>query len=139
MKKTKLVLDTNILVYGINEESKYYEEIRNLLESNQYSLFVTSKTISEFVSVLSKLGRYDVIEKELPLILSRFRIIYPNKRSIRIFQKLIKKYKPIGNRVFDMEIVSIMLSKKLKDLFSINVRDFEDIEEIRLNEIYLVE
>ena len=28
MKKIKLVLDTNILVYGINEESRYYEEIR---------------------------------------------------------------------------------------------------------------
>lgn len=127
MKRTKLVLDTNILIYGINEESRYFEEIRNLLESNQYSFFVTSKTISEFVSVLSKLERYDVIEEELPVILSRFRIIYPNKRSIRIFQKLIKKYKPIGNRVFDME------------LFSVNVRDFRDIEEIRLKEIYFAE
>lgn len=71
MKRTRLVLDTNILIYGINEESIYFEEIRNRLESNRYSFFVTTKTVSEFVCVLSKLKRYDVIEKELPVILRR--------------------------------------------------------------------
>ena len=132
MKRTKLVLDTNILVYGINEESKYFEKIRTVLEDKQYSFFVITKTISEFVSVLSKLKRYDVIEKELPAIQDQFKIIFPNKNSLRLFHKLIKKYKPVGNRVFDIEIVSIMLSKKIKNLFSINVKDFKDVEEITL-------
>jgi hypothetical protein len=66
------------------------------------------------------------------LILNKFKVIFPDKRSIRIFQELINKYKPVGNRVFDIEIVSIMLSKKIKNLYSINVRDFNDIEEINL-------
>ena len=132
MKKTRLVLDTNILVYGLNEESKYFDKIRTVLNGNQYSFFVTTKTISEFVSVLSKLGRYEVIENELPTILRQFKIIFPTKRSIQIFQRLIIKYKPVGNRVFDFEIVSIMLSKRIKNLFSFNVKDFKDIEEIKL-------
>ncbi len=132
MKKTRLVLDTNILVYGLNEESKHFDKIRTVLNGNQYSFFVTTKTISEFVSVLSKLGRYEVIENELPTILRQFKIIFPTKRSIQIFQRLIIKYKPVGNRVFDFEIVSIMLSKRIKNLFSFNVKDFKDIEEIKL-------
>ena len=134
MKKTKLVLDTNILIYGINEESRYAEEIKRVLENPRYQIFVTSKQISEFICVLSKLGRYDVIENELPVILSKFKVIFPNRRSVHIFQQLINKYKPVGNRVFDIEIVSIMLSKKIKNLYSINVRDFNDIEEIKLIE-----
>jgi len=132
MKKTKLVLDTNILIYGINEESRYFEEIRRVLKNPRYHFFITSKQISEFICVLSKLGRYEVIENELPVILSKFKVIFPNKRSLDVFRQLIHKYKPVGNRVFDIEIVSIMLSKKIKNLYSINVRDFNDIEEIRL-------
>jgi predicted nucleic acid-binding protein len=102
------------------------------LESQQYVFFITSKTISEFISVLSKLKRYDVIEQELPVIQKQFKIIFPNKSSLRVFNKLIKKYKPIGNRVFDLEIVSVMLSKKIKNLFTINIKDFKDVEEITL-------
>lgn len=132
MKKTKLILDTNILVYGLNEDSKYFSKIRDVLDTNRYSLFITSKTISEFVSVLSKLKRYDVLENELPTILNQFKIIFPNKRSVHIFQELVKKYKPVGNRVFDIEIVSIMLSKKINKLFSFNIKDFQDVEEITL-------
>ena len=134
MKKTKLVLDTNILIYGINEESRYFEEIKRIMENPRYQIFVTCKQISEFICVLSKLGRYDAIENELPIILNKFKVIFPNKRSIRIFQELINKYKPVGNRVFDIEIASIMLSKNIKNLYSINVRDFNHIEEIQLIE-----
>jgi predicted nucleic acid-binding protein len=75
--KTKLVLDTNILVYGINEESEYFDKIRKVLDDNRYSFYVTTKTISAFVSVLSKLKKYDIIETELPTILNRFKILFP--------------------------------------------------------------
>ena len=104
MKKTKLVLDTNVLIYGINEESRYFEDIKSVVENPRYHIYVTSKQISEFICVLSKLGRYDVIENELPVILNQFKVIFPNKRSVRIFQELINKYKPVGTRVFDIEI-----------------------------------
>jgi predicted nucleic acid-binding protein len=132
MIKPKLVLDTNILVYGINKESKYFDTIRNVLDSEDYSFFITTKTVSEFVSVFSKLKRYDIIEHEFPNILKKFKIIYPNKISIGIFHDLIQKYKPVGNRVFDIEIAAIMLSKKIENLFTINTRDFQDIKEINL-------
>ena len=134
MKKIKVVLDSNILIYAINEESKYFPKIRKILEDNRYSFYITTKTISEFVSVLSKLNKYEIIENELPKILSQFKILFPGQKSIHIFQRLVKKYKPVGNRVFDIEIVSIMLSKKLEYLFSFNLTDFEKIAEIKLLE-----
>jgi predicted nucleic acid-binding protein len=133
MRKTNLVLDTNVLIYGINEDSEFFDRVREVLEDRQYSFYVTTKTISEFVSVLSKLNRYDVIENELPSILNNYTIIYPNKKSTKIFQELVKKYRPRGNRVFDIEIVSIMLSKKLKNIFTFNTRDFISVAEINVS------
>jgi predicted nucleic acid-binding protein len=130
MRKTNLVLDTNVLIYGINEESEFFDRVREVLEDRQYSFYVTTKTISEFVSVLSKLDRYDVIENELPSILNNYTIIYPNKKSTKIFQELVNKYRPRGNKVFDIEIVSIMLSKKLKNIFTFNTQDFISVAEI---------
>lgn len=132
MKKTNLVLDTNILIYGLNEDSKYFERVREVLDNSQYSFFITTKTVTEFVSVLSKLGRYDVIDTELPKILKQFTVIYSTKKSIRFFRELVEKYKPVGNKVFDIEIVSMMRAKKIKNLFSFNKKDFINLDEITL-------
>jgi predicted nucleic acid-binding protein len=132
MKKNKVVLDTNVLIYGINEDSEFFHKVRNILSSHEYDFYITTKAISEFVSVLSKLERYDIIEKELPVILGDFKIIYPDKKSLKIFWNLLRKYRPTGNRVFDVEIVSLMLAKKIKNLFTINIKDFRHIEEIEL-------
>ncbi len=132
MRKTKAVLDTNILIYGINEDSKYHEDVRRILADSSFSFFITSKNISEFISVLSKFQRFDVIDLELPTILKKFRVLYPNKKSQKIFLELVDKYLPIGNRVYDMEIVSIMLAHNIQTLFSKNIKDFRDIVEITL-------
>jgi hypothetical protein len=51
---------------------------------------------------------------------------------LKIFWNLLRKYRPTGNRVFDVEIVSLMLAKKIKNLFTINIKDFRHIEEIEL-------
>jgi predicted nucleic acid-binding protein len=135
MKKIKLVLDTNVLIYGINEDSEHFKTVRDVLEDKNYSFHITTKTISEFVSVLSKINRYDVIEKELPILLGgNYNIIHSNKKSAKIFQNLIKKYRPKGNRVFDIEIVSVMLSKGLKRIYTFNKKDFASIEEINIFE-----
>jgi predicted nucleic acid-binding protein len=132
MRKTKAVLDTNILIYGINEDSKYHEDVRRILGDSNFIFYITSKNISEFISVLSKFQRFDVIDLELPTILKKFRVLYPNKKSQKIFLELVDKYLPIGNRVYDMEIVSIMLAHNIQTLFSKNTKDFRDIAEITL-------
>ena len=59
------VIDTNILLYALNKDSGYFAFSRGMLESNQGNIFLAHKSLTEFVGVLSKLGRYDIIEKEL--------------------------------------------------------------------------
>jgi predicted nucleic acid-binding protein len=48
------VIDTNILVYSINKGSEYFEYSRGLIEENGENVFLTQKSVAEFVCVLSR-------------------------------------------------------------------------------------
>jgi hypothetical protein len=99
-------------------------------------LFVGTKNISEIFAVCTKLN----LDLELTLgffsdIKENFTILKPTDQSLDIFEKLIKKYKPKGNKVYDIEIVSVMLSYQLKKVATANIDDFINISEIEVIEI----
>jgi len=50
-----LLLDTNVLIYAIDEDSKYFHSVQRLLYSDNVKLFTTSKNISEFLAVVTRL------------------------------------------------------------------------------------
>jgi len=58
--------------------------------------------------------------------------LYPAEKSNSIFLELLKKYTPHGLKIHDYEIISIALSHKIKSIATVNKKDFEDIEEIKL-------
>jgi len=131
-----ILLDTNILVYAFDETSEFHQKSADLFLSEDNNLFIATKNISEFFSVCSKLnldlnktfGFYSDL-KENSIILK------PTDNSLEIFENLIKKYKPRGNRVYDIEIVSIMLANELKKIATANIDDFKNISEIEVLEI----
>ena len=45
---------------------------------------------------------------------------------------LIKKYSPRGLKIHDFEIISVALSYKIKNIATVNKKDFSGIEEIEL-------
>ena len=45
----EILFDTNLLIYAIDEESKYYNSAQQLLNDKGNKLFTTSKNISEFL------------------------------------------------------------------------------------------
>jgi|GEM_PF-2446168 predicted nucleic acid-binding protein len=53
----KAVIDTNILVYFFGTNSIFHQFARNIIDNNYHDICIVHKSISEFVSVLSKLGR----------------------------------------------------------------------------------
>jgi predicted nucleic acid-binding protein len=130
--KIRLLVDTNILVYALNQDSRYHDWSRSILNNQDYEIILTHKNVTEFVSVLSKHGNYEIIKIELPKIMERFHILYPDKLSMDMFAFLIEKYQPTGNRVYDFEIISVMLANDLKLLATVNVDDFKAVKEISL-------
>ena len=54
---SKTLIDTNILVYSINEESDHFNTARDFISINKGNLYTTSKNISEFISVVTRLPK----------------------------------------------------------------------------------
>ena len=102
---SNILLDTNIFIYAINADSKYNEKYIKVLIS-ELDLFTTTKNVSEYFAVLTKFNL-------------NVTVLYPTAESTKIFEELLKKYKPVGNRVFDFEVVSIMLINNINELATI--------------------
>lgn len=133
MKIEKIIIDTNILLYSIQETNKYYQYSIDIIKNNLDSIILTSKNISEFTTVLTKQNiDYKIILDHLKRLTDRFKILYPDDKSQKIFYELLEKYNPKGNRVFDIEIVSIMLSNGITKIATVNKSDFETITEIEV-------
>lgn len=59
-------------------------------------------------------------------------ILFPAEDSFSIFKTLIEKYRPKGNRIFDVEHVSVAIANKIDYIATFNIKDFEHIKEIKL-------
>lgn len=127
------LIDTNVFIYALDKDSIYHQQSSQILTSSNNILFTTSKNISELFAATSKININRVaFNRFYGELKQNIGILFPTSESLEVFEKLIKKYKPIGNRIFDIEIVSIMLSYNIKRLATINKKDFIDIEEIEL-------
>lgn len=131
-----VLFDTNLLLYAIDEDSKYFNSVQELLNDNSLNLYTPSKNISEFLSVITRIHNSSISIKEALSIVeefqSTFKILYPTEKSFAIFINLLNKYTPSGLKIHDYEIISIALSNKIKNIATVNQKDFSGIEEIKL-------
>lgn len=132
---SKLLLDTNVLIYRIDEGSKYFKHA-NKIFTQQLELFTTSKNLSEFLSVVTRIPKNPMSLKDTLLVVKDFSdvltVIYPAEESFKIFINLLKQYQPVGLQIHDYEIISIALSHKIKTIATFNEKDFEKVNDIEL-------
>jgi predicted nucleic acid-binding protein len=125
---SKLLLDTNVLIYSIDEGSKYFGQVQKLF-SEPFELCTTSKNLSEFLAVITRIPKHPLPINDALLIVEDFinvlTIYYPTQESFLTFQNLIHKYKPIGLQIHDFEIVSIGLTNKITTIVTFNEKDFK--------------
>ena len=132
----QIVVDTNILIYSIDADSKFHNKSLEVLLNPENELYTTSKNISEFLVVLTRAQsiKIDVIQALdiLSELLSNINVLYPNKQTYLIFQEMLKKYKPSGLRIHDFEIISIALAYGINHIATQNISDFKNIKEIKI-------
>lgn len=46
-------------------------------------------------------------------------------------EKLLMEHKPKGQKAWDYQIVSTMLDNQVETIYTCNIKDFEEIKEIR--------
>ena len=135
---SKLLLDTNVLIYSIDEGSKYFKKSQTILAEHS-DLYTTSKNISEFLAVITRIPTNPLLLNDALLIAEDFTnmmsILYPNEESFLIFQNLLKKYKPTGLKIHDYEILSIGIANQITTIATFNEKDFREVKEINLYSI----
>lgn len=47
-------------------------------------------------------------------------ILFPTVKSLKTFEQLNEKYQPKGNRVYDVEIVSVLISNNVTNIATVN-------------------
>jgi predicted nucleic acid-binding protein len=133
---SKILIDTNILVYGIDEDSSFFKRARKLLEQEKYQLVTTSKNLIEFLTVITKPSGYslsnDTALEIVEEIIQGIEIVYPTQESMAIFLDFMTRYQPRGLKVHDFEIISIGLANGIHEVATFNTKDFKSVKEISL-------
>lgn len=133
----KALIDTNVLIYAIDEDSQFYERAQKFLFDPNYDLYTSSKNLIEFLTVVTRnpeiaLSTEDALSsvKDYENMLKK--ILYPTKSSFAKFKELLEKYKPTGLKIHDYEIAGISLANKIEQIATFNAKDFKEITEIRV-------
>jgi len=136
---SKILVDTIILVYGIDQDSKYFKRSRQVLDFTDHQLITTSKNLIEFLAVVTKPAGYG-LDTNLALeildeIIQGFEVLYPNQESMAVFLEFLARYKVTGLKIHDLEFASIGIAHGVYELATLNTKDFDSIKEISLIEV----
>lgn len=130
---SKVLLDTNILIYALDKSCTAHVQCLSLLQDPQLEFYITTKNISEYFAVCSKLNfDFSSVEIFYRSICQNTTILFPDSNSLSVFESLMAKYRPRGNRVFDFEIIAVALANQIFEIATMNVADFSNVSEIRL-------
>ena len=135
----KVLIDTNILIYSIDEDSKYFKRSQELIFNDANDLYTTSKNLIEFLTVITRLPHSSSLSIQQALdVINDFRniftILFPTKQSFKILNDLLTKYKPSGLKIHDFEIISIAIAHQVFDIATMNIKDFKEVSEINIFE-----
>lgn len=50
---SKILIDTNVMVYSIDQDSKYFAASKRLIKSEN-KIFISSKSLAEFFAVVTR-------------------------------------------------------------------------------------
>ncbi len=140
--KSRVGIDTNILVYGLNESSLYYRQARGIFGKfveQGVQAVVTWQNMAEFYAIVTDVKRFPMALS--PLRVERwiennldggtFQLEFPTLSAGEVFLKLIKQIKPVGQKVHDVFLAATLLSNGVKTLITENKEDFAGIKGLK--------
>jgi len=131
-----ILVDTNVMIYAVDVDSQFHQFALNFLLYSDARLYTTSKNLTEFLVALTRSQNMDIDGAKaldvLDGLLPYMQIIYPSSESWGIFAELVRKYRPQGLWIHDIEIASIALANGITKIATKNVGDFSRIHEIEI-------
>lgn len=138
-------LDTNVLVYAVDELSPFHNQARSFLNGlvNGSEKFVlTWQVLMEFYAVVTSAGKkikvpVDKAWKFIESLLESGNVglIYPNKNTNKFLKQILVKKKCIGSKVFDLFLAATLLSNGVETLITENSGDFKGVGGLKAMEL----
>lgn len=135
MSSKAVLIDSNILVYAINNSSPKQQIAQHFLQTNIDHLVVTHQNVFESLRVLTHpkfqipMSSADAIAA-VSVITDHCRIIAPDYETLELALALVKKYRLTGDKIFDAYLTATALSMGVTAVATDNTRDFSPFEEI---------
>jgi predicted nucleic acid-binding protein len=131
---SKLLLDTNLLFYTIDQSSSFHAATTTFLDETENELYTTSKNISEFLVATTRGDSPTLTPEQALNAVDGFRqfitVLYSTEDTFDQFNTLMQKYQPKGKKIHDYEIASIALANGINQIATYNTSDFAGITEI---------
>jgi len=146
-----VLFDTNILVYCFDGESPFNTQAviwRGKSVNGEIKGVLSSQNISEFTKVLldPKQSRVPIASKVVSMEIAKYRnlqssfsIIYPNSKTLDIFEELVTNFPPKGSpqRIFDVFLVATMLGNNISTILTANTKDFAPFPQIKVIDLLM--
>ncbi len=135
-------LDTNILVYSVDELSPFHNQAKSFLtklinDSKRFAL--TWQVLMEFYAVVTSAGKKMKVPSENAwkfveslLESGKVELIYPNKDTNKFLKQILTKKKCVGSKIFDLFLAATLLSNEVNTLVTENIKDFSGISSFKV-------
>lgn len=125
-----MLVDSNILIYAINEDSSKHTLAKKFLKENKGNLSLAHQNIFEAIRVLTHPKSRKPLTVRLAVvavsnIAEALKIIQPDHRTKIIALEFVKEFGLAGNRVFDAYLAATALSNDIDTVATDNVKDFK--------------
>ena len=141
----RLGIDTNVLIYALNEESSFHDQARKLLASvaeNTYFGIVCWQNLTEFYAIVTDKRRFPrpLLPSEAMVEIKKLfemgiEVIGANQRARAIWSGILKVVMPKGQQVHDTFLAATFLSHGVDILVTENKADFEAIKNLKVLEL----
>lgn len=139
-------IDTNILVYFLNEESVYHARARALVDKLQKGEIlgvVSWQNLTEMYAIVTDRKRFPrpMLTKQVVETIKQFqengsiKVILPLINTKEIFFKLILKIKPKCQQIHDIFLAATLVSNGIDTLITENTGDFKEVEGLKTIEL----
>jgi uncharacterized protein len=137
MNAKTILVDSNILVYAINNASPKHEAAQGFLQKNVGHMAIAHQNIFESLRVLTHPKFQNPMTSTEAIaavnaITDHCRIIAPGYETHEITLALIDKHRLTGNKIFDAYLTATALSMGITIIATDNTQDFLPFKEVSL-------
>lgn len=138
-----LLLDTNVLVYALDNSSEHHAASRAILEQAQSpdaGLCVTSQSLAEFYSLVTNPKRVAsprTVDEALATVeaiasLPGLTVLPVPFDVVPRWVELCRKSPVKGARIYDLQIIAVMLANGVQRICTFDVEDFAPFKDIQV-------